>query len=1048
MTDPRQCPNPFPGLRSFTHEEEAQFFGREIQRNELLRRLTRHRLIAVLGGSGSGKSSLVHAGVLPALSRGFKTRHSDQWRIAVMTPGNNPIGRLAAALARSLDQNDTDDAMRAAMIETTLRRSALGLVEAIRQARGPGNVLVFVDQFEELFRVASELRVMAREDHATAFVRLLLEASRQTEQPIYIILTMRSDYLGDCARFPGLPEALNSGQYLVPRMTREQRRSIIVKPIELRHAHINQPLVNRLLNDVGDNPDQLPILQHALLRTWDYWARHAADNDSLGLAHYEAIGTLNQALERHADEAYNELPDDTRRHIAEKMFKRLTEKNRDGRERRNPTTVADICAVAAVPLEQITPVIDCFRQPGRSFLVTGKATDLTPDTVVDITHEALIRVWSRLRRWADEETNAAEDYLRLAERAMRHNEVEDFLRQPALQLALDWRERTAPNVAWARRYHPGFDTTMAFIDASVARDNEEREKAEAARRREMEQAYALAEEQRRAARRLKLLAVALTALVLSALLMVVFTYFNSLRTKAQERTVAALSTLERAPLHSIELALEAVATIQPLANALPNATNREVAQNAQSALNRALQTAQDKLTLGGHCQAVTQALFSGRHGEALISLSRDGRKRHWDVAGLLAHRTPAPAMDDDACEPNPHAERLAVVSVDLTGQHLATGDNSGGVSLSTASEQRTHTLRGHDGGITAIAFDRMGRLLATASRDHTARLWDVVTGQLLHDLTGHGNAVIAVAFSPDGNTLATASWDRTARLWDVASGALLHELSGHRAELTALAFSPDGSTLVTAGWDTTARLWNVRSGQIIDTLVRHQAAVTTLAFNAPGNRLATGGRDGLVNIWALNHADQDNLYYALLYELRGHRGAITDLLFNNAGDKLVTAGWDGTARVWNMNTGDTLITRDTHGGPINTLALFDNDNANLLAAGSEDSRLTLWTLEPGQTLRSQYYTFAPDFAMYPQQPDNRNGVELIAAIDNGMVHVIDAKTSQTRYVMPLHSEDEIKIAFKKDGKRLATLTANDQLREYYLDTDDLTAAARRLLPQR
>ena len=318
---------------------------------------------------------------------------------------------------------------------------------------------------------------------------------------------------------------------------------------------------------------------------------------------------MAQALERHADEAYHELPDEQSRRIAEKIFKRLTEKNRNGRERRNPTTVGDICAVTAATIEQITPIIDNFRRPGRSFLVTGKTITLTPKTVVDITHEALIRVWSRLRHWADEEAQAAEDYLRLAERAMHHHQVEDFLRQPRPATGR-WTGATAPppTKPGACRYHPEFDNTMAFIDASIAREKEEFEKAKAARRRESDQAYALAEEQGRAARRLKLLAVALTALVVSALLMAALTYFNSLRTKAQERTVAALSTLERAPLQSIQLALEAVTTIEPLAETLPSTTNQEVAREAQSALNRALQSAQGKLSLSGHCQAVTPNL--------------------------------------------------------------------------------------------------------------------------------------------------------------------------------------------------------------------------------------------------------------------------------------------------------------------------------------------------------------------------------------------------------------------------------------------------------
>src|SRR5207237_9368197 len=187
-------------------------------------------------------------------------------------------------------------------------------------------LLVVVDQFEEIFRFARASGDQAYQNEAAAFVKLVLEASSQRELPIYVVLTMRSDYLGDCSQFWGLPEAVNESQYLIPRLTRDQLREAISGPVAVGGGAITPRLLNRLLNDVGDNQDQLPILQHALMRTWDFCETHHSNGEAMGLEDYEAIGTMAEALSRHADEAYDELPDERSREIAEKLFKRLTEK--------------------------------------------------------------------------------------------------------------------------------------------------------------------------------------------------------------------------------------------------------------------------------------------------------------------------------------------------------------------------------------------------------------------------------------------------------------------------------------------------------------------------------------------------------------------------------------------------------------------------------------------------------------------------------------------------------------------------------------------------
>ena len=462
--------NPFPGLRPFEADESHLFFGRETATDELLRKLRTNRFIAVLGTSGSGKSSLVLAGMLPDLYGGFMAEAGSRWRVAILRPGDAPIRALAESLSAPgvLGHEGQQPEMQHAITETVLRRGAFGLLDATRQARlaEGDNLLVLVDQFEELFRIHGSLEDRSAKDESAAFVKLLLEAARQTELPIYVMLTMRSEYLGDCTRFRDLPEAINSGQYLIPRMTRDQARKAITGPIAVAGARISPPLVQRLLNDVGDNPDQLPIMQHAMMRTWSFWEADRREGEEIGVAHYQATGGMDEALSRHADEAYEELPDAATRTAAGRIFKRLTGRGAGDRELRYPATVAELCAVSGVSRDKVLAVIDAFRRDDRSLLMPPSDTSLSDETVIDISHESLIRIWKRLRQWVEEETQSARIYTRLAETSDLHSRKEAGLwRNPDLQIALNWRERNQPNEAWSRRYHARFGEAMAFLDA-------------------------------------------------------------------------------------------------------------------------------------------------------------------------------------------------------------------------------------------------------------------------------------------------------------------------------------------------------------------------------------------------------------------------------------------------------------------------------------------------------------------------------------------------------------------------------------------------------
>src|SRR5262249_13808608 len=359
--------NPFPGLRPFTQEEDYLFFGREEQTIELLQRLGSNRFVAVVGTSGSGKSSLVRCGLLSQLLGGKLLGAGAAWEIAVTHPGGNPLALLAEAiLDAGLYQREEEHAREDLL--ATLSRSHFGLVEAVKQAglAAGTNFLLVVDQFEEIFRFHEAGQM--QQEAANEFVSLLLEAVAQKEVPIYVVLTMRSDFIGECGQFEGLAEMVNRGEFLIPRLNREQYKRVIEGPIKVAGGQIAPRLLQRLLNDLGQQADQLPCLQHALMRTWNVWAEKG-DQGALDLDDYQRVGRMSEALSLHADEVFDALASARQRELCAGVFKALTAQESENRGIRRPQRLGRLGQILDVPVDELLPIIDAYRRPGVTFLM-------------------------------------------------------------------------------------------------------------------------------------------------------------------------------------------------------------------------------------------------------------------------------------------------------------------------------------------------------------------------------------------------------------------------------------------------------------------------------------------------------------------------------------------------------------------------------------------------------------------------------------------------------------------------------------------------------
>jgi hypothetical protein len=515
---------PYPGLRPFERGESDIFFGREEQTDQLLRRLEHRRFLAVVGSSGCGKSSLVRAGLLAALETGYMAQAGARWRVAVMRPGANPMRNLSGALldraALGPEREGHGNAIE--FLEATLRRGPLGIVEALRETPLPPgtNLLLVVDQFEEIFRFLSE----HQHDEADAFVGLLLESAAQRDFPVYVVLTMRSDYIGDCAVFTGLPEALNEGQYLAPRLSREQRACAITGPARVFGGDVEPKLVNQILNEMGPQPGHLPVLQHLLMRMWTYdhraeasvaqpsdggnaVAEKAEDRSSLSTmaataarsasvvlevepantaprrvltrADYDAVGGFANALSQHANQVFDSLSA-RQQELAAVMFRRLCHRGARGRDVRRPAPVKEIAAVGHSTISEVVAVADVFRSEDNRFLMPPSAEPLTADTMLDITHESLINGWNRLREWSEQEAQSAREYRYLQESAALWKEGKAGLwRTPSLENGLEWMEREKPTAEWAQRYGGNFGLAVEFLEASKKEHTAEQSRTEA-----------------------------------------------------------------------------------------------------------------------------------------------------------------------------------------------------------------------------------------------------------------------------------------------------------------------------------------------------------------------------------------------------------------------------------------------------------------------------------------------------------------------------------------------------------------------------------------
>ncbi|MFD7664272.1 helix-turn-helix domain-containing protein [Streptomyces sp. NPDC059788] len=1046
---------PYPGLAAYTAEDAPWFFGRERATAALVGRLA-ERLdaagpLVLAAPSGAGKSSLLRAGLLPALRAGALpgSRH---WPVRVLTPGAHPLTELASALAlpdtattlpnrptapdNTAEQLAEEEALAGQLAEAPERCAA-----AVRAALGPHPRLVLVvDQFEEVFTACEDPH------ERRAFVAALCAAARHA--PCAVVLCVRADFYGACLDHPPLAPALSAGIFALRPMSVPEVRAAITRPAREAALELEPGLEELLLSDLGIHEDDgpvaggaLPLLAHALLATWQQ-----RSGRTLTVAGYRLTGGLHGAVATTAERVHAGL-DPAERRAARQVLLRLVQVGEIAGETRRRVPHERLLEHLPAP-EKTAAVIDVF--------VRARLLTLDADTV-EITHEALLRAWPRLRGWIRADRAGLVVHQRLSEAAAawkrEGRETAGLYRGTRLAVAREWAGQQGENAGLS-------PLEEEFLHASLAC---EAAAAQAGRRRV-----------RRRRRLAGTLAVLLVLAVCAGVLAV-----------QQWRTAES----GRRDAYAGELAARSgqVATGQPEAAILLAAEAYRLRPSPAS--RSALLSTQARPFSGrltGHRGPVNAAAFSPA-GRLLAAGSTDGTVRLWDprtrralgtairagsarIRGvafspdghLLAagaadgsvrvrdadRRTPAitvpgdgpggevafaPAGPGGAAGPSDSSGPSGTAGPSRPStpagtprRHLLAATGPGGsVTLWDAPRMRpTIRLPGLGGAATGkVAFSPDGRLLARGDGNGRVRVWRLppsVTASapgsarsdadrpasptVLADRAGHGDGAVAVAFSPDSATLAVGGTDRTVTLYDTRRMTVTGRLTGHNDDINALAFCPDGNTLASASGDGSTRLWEVATQRPVAAFTGHSDYVLTAAFSPDGRTLATGSFDRTLTLW-------DPVGAALTARPVSGRSAVA---FAPGGRQLAAAGADGSVQRWDVRSRTQLgPPLRAHHGPVRGLA-YSRDGRTYATAGA-DGTVRLWDAASGALRRLLTGSRGSVFGVAPS-PDGRL---LAGASEDGTVRLWDlARGGST--VLTGHEDFVNGVAFSPDGRLLAS----------------------------
>ena len=1007
--------NPYKGLRAFQQADAADFFGRNDMIARVMRRLQepapQSNFLAVIGPSGSGKSSLVKAGVLPALRSG-RIPGSDDWFYAEMVPSQAPLEELSAALL-SVSTADLPD-----MVDT-LRNNADGLSLGVHQALPDkdSKLVLMLDQFEELFTQVEQ------ESERQQFLDLILHAVNEDDSPVIIIATLRADFYDRPLLYQGFGELIRARTELVLPLNDEELKESIEGPAERVGAILEHGLVDLIIEDVREQPGALPLLQYALTELFE-----RREGALLTKSAYREIGGTLGALAKRAEEVFLRF-DENGQNMARQMFLRLVTLGEGSEDTRRRILQSELLTLG--DREVVEGVIDRF---GRYRLLTFDRDDITRGATIEVAHEALIRQWDRLREWLTEsrqDVRLERELLNAALEWMGANSDRSYLMAGnRLATFADWSQNT--DLALNQ-------LEMDFMEASLAA----REKREAAERARAERERLLEEHKKR---NLRIAAgvFAMAAVVAVILSLVAFDQSN----KANEQRAIAEDAREVAD------------------------EQRVIAEGAREVAEEQRGIAEDALHIAEINERKNLSLALAANARTALSENDPALALPVVIAARHVFEPPEAevlrVLGAAAFSPGPRfrftdsPRSILAVAFNSDGSIGAYAGSEGLVYLVNANTGESLGVIETGSPVNAIAFSRDDSLLAAAMSDKTIGLWQLNDGSQRYRLSGHENIVTDVEFSADGSLLASSSADSTVRLWDVASGAALRVLAAHIDYVFKLSFSPDGARLVSSSAaigigegdrtpdHNTIQLWDVASGENILTIPPQGVGfVRDVEFSPDGATIAAStygtGLGGMAVLYDAATGEERLRLYA-------HRDVISNLEFSPVDRLLATASRDQSVKLWDIDKG-VLVTsyvdlgdriQDIEFSPDGEYLLIGLGEAGNYPDGSDspaDSSAYLWDLR-NRTQAQVYaghtnWTWTADISPDGSLIASGSGPLFFpASLDelDASVRVWDAATGRQAVALQGHTHTVDSVKFLPDGQRLLSASWDGTIRLWDLGT--------------